>query len=497
MTATEAAETLDDRRRWIALVVLCVGMLMIVLDTTVVNVALPSIQEDLGFSSSGLAWVVNAYLIAFGGLLLLAGRLGDLISRRDMFLGGLAVFTLSSIVCGLATSQEMLVVARFVQGVGGAMTSAVILGMIVTMFPPGAEQAKAIGVFAFVASAGGSIGLLAGGVLTDAINWHWIFFINVPIGIVTAVLAMRLLPRDRGAGFAEGADVLGAVLITGALMLLVYTLVKPAADKGWGSAETLGLGALSLVLVGAFIAREATAATPLVPLRIFKSRNISGANAIQVLSVAGMFGMFFMGTLYLQRVLHYDAMEIGLSFLPATVTMGGLSLGYTDKLIMRFGPRNVLVPGMVVICAALAWFTQISVDGTYLVDVLPAMLLFGIGGGTAFPALMTLAMAGVEPQDAGLASGLVNTTAQVGGAIGLAVLATLSATRTETLGDQGKPLAEALTGGYQLAFVVGLGLALAALLVAVLVIKPVDPAAAHGAAPEPTEAERDTEPALA
>ncbi len=486
-------EPLDDRRRWIALVVLCVGMLMIVLDTTVVNVALPTIQEDLGFSASGLAWVVNAYLIAFGGLLLLAGRLGDLVSRRDVFLGGLAVFTLSSIACGVASSQEMLVAARFVQGVGGAMTSAVILGMIVTMFPPGAEQAKAIGVFAFVASAGGSIGLLAGGVLTDAINWHWIFFINVPIGVVTAVLATRLLPRDKGAGFAAGADVLGAVLITGALMLLVYTLVKPAAEEGWGSAQTLGLGALALAMVAAFVAREATAKTPLVPLRIFRSRNISGANAIQVLSVAGMFGMFFMGTLYLERVLRYDAMEIGLSFLPATLIMGGLSLGYTDKLIMRFGARNVLVPGLAMVCAGLAWWTQISADGTYLEDVLPAMVLFGLGGGTAFPALMTLAMAGVEPQDAGLASGLVNTTAQVGGAVGLAVLATLSATRTETLRADGDSVAQALTGGYQLAFLVGLGLALAALLVAVVVIKPYDPAAA--AAQADAEAEPIATPA--
>ena len=495
MTDTPTTPALDDRSRWIALVVLCVGMLMIVLDTTVVNVALPSIQEDLGFSASGLAWVVNAYLIAFGGLLLLAGRLGDLISRRDMFLSGLAVFTLSSIVCGVATSQEMLVAARFVQGVGGAMTSAVILGMIVTMFPPGAEQAKAIGVFAFVASAGGSIGLLAGGVLTDAINWHWIFFINVPIGVVTAVLATRLLPRDKGAGLSAGADVLGAVLITGALMLLVYTLVKPAADQGWGATETLGLGAVAIAMIAAFIAREATAATPLVPLRIFTSRNISGANAIQVLSVAGMFGMFFMGTLYLERVLKYDAMQIGLSFLPATLLMGGLSLGYTDKLIMRFGARNVLIPGMTVICAALAWFTQISADGTYLMDVFPAMALFGIGGGTAFPALMTLAMAGVEPQDAGLASGLVNTTAQVGGAVGLAVLATLSATRSDTLTAEGKPLAEALTGGYQLAFVVGLALAFAALLVAVFVIKPVAPDAAHGHAPAAAESDAEAVPA--
>jgi EmrB/QacA subfamily drug resistance transporter len=488
MAAERQTPADEDRARWIALIVLCVGMLMIVLDTTVVNVALPSIQTDLGFTSSSLAWVVNAYLIAFGGLLLLAGRLGDLISRRDVFLSGLAVFTLSSIACGIATSEAMLVIARFIQGVGGAMTSAVILGMIVTMFPKPAEQAKAIGVFAFVASAGGSIGLLAGGVLTDAINWHWIFFINVPIGIVTAVLATRLLPRDKGAGFAGGADVTGAVLITSALMLLVYTMVKPAAEDGWGSTTTLGLGAVAIVLLVAFYVREATAAQPLVPLRIFRSRNITGSNLVQILSVAGMFGMFFMGTLYLQRVLKYDPLEIGLAFLPATLTMGALSLGYTDKLIMRFGARNVLVPGLVMINGALAWFTQVSADGSYVADVLPAIVLFGIGGGTAFPALMTLAMSGVEPQDAGLASGLVNTTAQVGGALGLAVLATLSATRSDTLTAQGKSTAEALTGGYQLAFVVALGLALAALVVALTVIKPVAMGAPHGA-PAPEDAD--------
>jgi EmrB/QacA subfamily drug resistance transporter len=476
-----AAPALDDRQRWIALVVLCVGMLMIVLDTTVVNVALPSIQEDLGFSNSGLAWVVNAYLIAFGGLLLLAGRLGDLISRRGIFLAGLAVFTASSIACGVSSSQAMLVAARFVQGVGGAMTSAVILGMIVTMFPKPAEQAKAIGVFAFVASAGGSIGLLAGGVLTDTINWHWIFFINVPIGAVTAGLAMRLLPHDRGVGLSAGADVAGAVLITSALMLLVYTLVKPAADDGWGAGTTLAFGAVSLALLAGFVAREATARTPLVPLGIFRSRNIAGSNLVQILSVAGMFGMFFMGTLYLERVLGYDPLQIGFAFLPATITMGALSIGYTDRLIMRFGARTVLVPGLVLVCAGLAWFTQISADGTYWVDVFPAMAVFGLGGGTAFPALMTLAMSGVKPEEAGLASGLVNTTAQVGGAVGLAVLATLSATRSDTLTEQGKPLAEALTGGYQLAFVVGLGLALAALVVAVTVIRPTPPMAHHGA----------------
>src|SRR3954451_7114302 len=460
LRSVASSPTQADRSRWIALVVLCVGMLMIILDQTIVNVALPSIQRDLGFSQSTLAWVVNAYLIAFGGLLLLAGRVGDLIGRRRIFLIGLGVFTAASLVCGLADSQEVLIGARFIQGVGGAMTSAVILGMIVTMFPKPAEQAKAIGVFAFVASAGGSIGLLAGGVLTDTINWHWIFFINVPIGAATAAMASRLLPHDRGTGLASGADVAGAVLITSALMLLVYTMVKPAADDGWGATTTLAFGAVAILLLVAFVVREATARTPLVPLGIFRSRNITGSNLVQILSVAGMFGMFFMGTLYLERVLHYSPLQIGFAFLPATVTMGALSIGYTDKLIMRFGPRNVLVPGMVLICAGLAWFTQISVDGTYFVDVFPAMAVFGIGAGTAFPALMTLAMSGVEPHEAGLASGLVNTTAQVGGALGLAVLATLSATHSEKLAHEGKPLAEALTSGYQLAFVVGLGLAL-------------------------------------
>ena len=298
-------ETQTDRKRWIALYVLCVGMLMIVLDITVVNVALPSIQEDLGFSSSSLAWVVNGYLIAFGGLLLLSGRLGDLLGRKNVFLAGLAVFVLASVLCGVAQSQEVLVAARFIQGVGGAMTSAVILGMIVTMFPEPGDQAKAIGVFAFVASAGGSIGLLAGGILTESINWHWIFFINIPIGLITAVLANRLLDRDRGIGFGGGADVPGAVLITSSLMLGVYTIVKPAAEQGWGATQTLALSAVSLALLVAFVAREATAANPLMPLRIFRSRNIAGANIVQALGVAGMFGTFFLGSLYLEQVAGY------------------------------------------------------------------------------------------------------------------------------------------------------------------------------------------------
>jgi EmrB/QacA subfamily drug resistance transporter len=460
-----------ERNRWIALYVLCVGVLMIVLDATVVNVALPAIQEDLGFTQSSLAWVVNAYLIAFGGLLLLAGRLGDLVSRRGMFLAGLGVFTVASLLCGLAQSGGLLVAARFVQGVGGAMTTAVILGMIVTMFPEPREQAKAIGVFSFVASAGGSVGLLAGGVLTQAISWHWIFFINVPVGIATVVLALRLIERDQGIGFGDGADVLGAALITGSLMLGVYTIVEPAAVLGWGAGRTLGLGAAALGLLAAFIVREATARNPLMPLRIFRSRNVAGANVIQALTVAGMFGMFFLGVLYLQKVLGYDALQTGLAFLPTTIVIGALSVRYSERLIMRFGARTTLLPGLVLIAAGLALFARVPVEGDYLVDVLPSTLLLGTGVGAAFPALMTLAMSGATQSDAGLASGLVNTTVQVGAAVGLAVLATLSATRTGALIEGGASTAAALTGGYRLAFVIGASLVVIAFVVAATVLK--------------------------
>jgi EmrB/QacA subfamily drug resistance transporter len=473
---------MTDRNRWIALYVLCVGVLMIVLDVTVVNVALPSIKEDLGFSQSSLAWVVNAYLIAFGGLLLLAGRLGDLIGRRTVFLAGLAVFTAASLLCGASQSQEMLVAARFVQGIGGAMTSAVVLGMIVTMFSEPRDQAKAIGVYGFVASAGGSIGLLAGGVLTDAINWHWIFFVNIPIGIVTAILAQRLIENDQGIGFDKGTDIPGAVLITGALMLVVYTIVKPAAEDGWGSTGAIGLGALSLALLGAFIAREATARTPLVPLRIFRSRNVSGANAIQALLVAGMFGMFFLGSLYMEQVLGYDPLEIGLAFLPATIIMGVLSLRYSERLIMRFGARTVLIPGMLFVAVALVLFTQAPVDGQYVRHLLPVMVVLALGIGVSFPALMTLAMSGATPEDAGLASGLVNTTAQVGGALGLAVLATVSASRSDDLLADGHSAASALTSGYHLAFWIGAALVLGALTVAVTVLEAPKQMAHEGAA---------------
>jgi len=481
-----------DRRRWMALYVLCVGMLMIVLDVTVVNVALPSIQSDLGFSQSSLAWVVNAYLIAFGGLLLLAGRFGDILGRKNVFMAGLALFTVASFVCGIAQTQEMLVVARFVQGIGGAMTSAVILGMIVVMFPEPRERAKAIGVYGFVASAGGSVGLLAGGILTDSINWHWIFFVNIPIAIITAFGAMRLVDRDKGIGFGGGTDVPGAVLITSSLMLGVYTIVKPAAEQGWGSTAALGLGAISVALLAAFVLWEAKTRNPLIPLRIFRSRNVSGANVIQALTVAGMFGLFFLGSLYLEQVLGYDPLEIGLAFLPATLIMGVLSFRYTEPLITRFGARRALLTGLVLIAAGLLAFTQAPVDGTYVANVLPPMVLIGFGIGVSFPSLMAIAMSGATQEDAGLASGLVNTTAQVGGALGLAVLATLSATRSDDLIADGESTASALTSGYHLAFLIGAILIAAAFVVGLTVLQSEEraaEAAAEGGEKQTGEAE--------
>jgi EmrB/QacA subfamily drug resistance transporter len=467
----QQASATSDRSRWIALYVLCVGMLMIVLDATIVNVALPSIQDDLGFSQSNLAWVVNAYLISFGGLLLLSGRLGDLLGRRNVFLTGLALFTTASLLCGLSQSQGVLVAARFAQGIGGALGSAVILGMIVTMFPEPRDQARAIGVYSFVASAGASIGLLLGGLLTQGISWHWIFFVNIPIGVATAVLAWRLVENDKGLGLAQGADVAGAVLVTSSLMLGVYTIVK-AADFGWGDIHTLGFGALSLALLAGFVWREATAGTPLMPLRIFRFRNVTGANVVEILMVAGLFGMFFLGVLYLQRVLGYDAIETGVAFLPVSLTIGVLSLWFSPRLNMRFGAKATLVPGLVLIAAGLALFARAPVDGSYAVDVLPVMFLLGIGAGLSFPSLMTLGMSGATQSDSGLASGLVNTSLQVGGALGLAVLATLSTTRTQNLLDDGEGRLSALTSGYHLAFVIGASLVAVAIVVATFVLQP-------------------------
>ncbi|HUA73084.1 MAG TPA: DHA2 family efflux MFS transporter permease subunit [Solirubrobacteraceae bacterium] len=460
-----------ESNRWIALVVLCAGFLMIILDQTIVNVALPSIQTDLHFTQSALAWVINAYLIAFGGLLLLVGRLGDLIGRRRIFLAGLTVFTTASLVCGLADSQGLLIGARFIQGIGGAMTSAVILGMIVTMFPKPSERAKAIGVYSFVAAAGGAIGLLAGGVLTQAINWHWIFFVNLPIGVATGILATRLLPNDVGIGLQRGADAPGAVLLVSSLMLAVYTIVE-ASTYGWGSAHTLGFGAVAVALLAGFIVRQATAANPLIPLRVFRSRTVTVANLMQMLMVAGMFGVFFLGALYLQRVLRYDAIEVGLAFLPVALGIAGMSLRFTPQLMMRFGAKSTLLTGLAGVAAGLILFRGAPVNAAYVTQLLPAMLLLGVGAGLVFPALMTLAMSGATPEDSGLASGLVNTTQQVGGALGLAVLATLSTTRTSSLVAHGASNANALTDGYHLAFTIASGLVLAAIAIGLVFLRP-------------------------
>jgi EmrB/QacA subfamily drug resistance transporter len=479
MESKEAHAPASDRSRWIALVVLCVGMLMIVLDQTIVNVALPSIQRDLKFSTSSLAWVVNAYLIAFGGLLLLAGRLGDLVGRKRIFLIGLAVFTAASALCGLADSQGLLVAARFVQGAGGALTSSVILGMIVTMFPEPREQAKAMGVFSFVASGGASIGLLAGGVLTQALDWHWIFFVNLPIGALATLLAVRVVTADEGIGVRAGADLPGATLVTGALMLAVYTIVK-AADYGWGSAHTLIGGAVAVAILAAFLLREQTAGTPLIPLRVFRSRNVSGANVVQALMIAGIFGMFFLGAVYMQRVLGYDPLQVGLAYLPVAVSIGTFSLFVAPQLNMKIGPRATLLPGLVLMAAGLLLFAAAPVHASYVTHLLPVMLLLGVGAGLSFPSLMTTAMSGAEPHEAGLASGLVNTSMQVGGALGLAVLATLSASRAKDLLASGSTSAAATAGGLHLALLIGAGLVIASIVVAVTVLTP---ARALGQAP--------------
>jgi EmrB/QacA subfamily drug resistance transporter len=469
MNATE-----HDRTRWLALYVLCAGMLMIVLDATIVNVALPSIQDDLGFSQNNLAWVINAYMIPFGGLLLLAGRMGDLLGQRRVFLVGLAIFTTASLVCAISQNQEMLVGARFIQGIGGALASAVILGMIVTMFPEPAAQAKAIGVYGFVASAGGSIGLLLGGVLTDAISWHWIFLINLPIGIAVAYMAKRLVANPDGIGLSEGADFPGALLLTSSLMLGVFTILQ--IDKwGWGDTRTLLLSAISAILLAAFVFRQSRIANPLMPLRLFRSRNVAGANVLQALLVAGMFGMFFLGALYLQRVLKYSPLEVGFAFLPTTIVMGSLSLGFSEKLIMRFGPRTTLIPGVCLVVVALLLFARTPVEGNYLTDLLPPFLLIGVGVGTSFPAIMTLAMSGATPEDAGLASGLVNTSMQVGGSIGLAVLATLSTQRTDSLLAAGEGHLQALNSGYHVAYLIGAGLAAIAVAIAIFVLRDPQP----------------------
>lgn len=488
MRATNASA---QTSRWSALAVLCAGQLMVILDGTVVNVALPSIQRDLGLSSSGLAWVVNAYLVPFGGLLLLSGRLGDLIGRKRVFIAGLGIFTLASLLCGVAQDPAMLLVSRFVQGIGGAVTSAVTLGMVVTLFPRSKERAKAIGVYSFVQSAGGSLGLLAGGALTQTISWHWIFFVNVPIGAVAVLLARRLLTSERGIGLDEGTDVMGALLVTFALMLGVYTIVE-TTHYGWTSAHTLSFGAAALALLLAFVVRQAKAPQPLLPLRVFRIRTVSGAMGIQALMVAGMFSFQFLCVLYLQKVLGFDEMHTGLGIFPVPVAIGALSLGLSPKLIARFGPRTVLLSGLSLIAAGLAMFARVPAGGSYVVDVLPALLPLGIGFGLAMPSLATLAMSAATPQDSGIASGMFNTMQQIGSAFGLAVLSTFATSRTNALLGGGASTAAALTGGYQLAFRIGASLVAVALVLAVTVLRSPGAARRPAAEEEPVEANAAT-----
>lgn len=470
--ATAATETTPDRR--LALAVLCAAAMMMILDETIVNVALSSIQADLGFSNSGLAWVVNSYIVAFGGLLLLSGRLGDLAGRRRVFLTGLALFTAASLACGLATGPGMLIAARFAQGVGGALTSAVALGMIVTLFTDPTGRARAIGAFSFSQAAGGSVGLVLGGTITQVVSWHWVFFVNVPIGVAALALAARLLPRDpaRSAEGARGrADLAGATLVTGGLMLAVYTIVT-TAEHGWASTHTLVGAAVAATLLAAFVVRQATAPEPLLPLRIFRSRQLVAANVAFGLMISGIFGFQFMTALYLQRVLGYEPAQVGLGIAPVALGIAVLSLGVAPRLIGRIGPRATLLPGLALLAAGLVMLTRVPADGSYAVDVLPALLPLGVGFGLAMPAVASLAMSAAPERDSGLASGLFTTTQQVAAALGLAVVATLAAARTDALRAAGHGTAEALAGGYHVAYGVGAGLVMAAFVVAAVSLRP-------------------------
>jgi EmrB/QacA subfamily drug resistance transporter len=445
---------LSNRARWLALAILCVGDLMIVVDTTVVNVALPSIRHDLGFTQTSLAWVVNAYMLTFGGFLLLAGRCGDLFGHRRLFLIGTAGFTTASLICGVSTSQGMLIAARAVQGVSGAVVSALAFSLIVVLFTEPAERAKAMGVFGFVMAGGGSIGVLAGGVLTDLVGWHWIFLVNLPIGVLVTISGLRLLPALGTGAERQRLDVTGAIAITGATVLATYAIVN-GNTAGWTSAQTLGLlGAALLIAVG-FVAWEKGVVAPLVPLGIFRHRNLSVANGVGMLWAASMFAMFFMSALYLQLVLGYSPLKVGLAFLPGNLIMMAFSLGLSAKLVMRYGYRRPLAFGLTVAALALLWLARAPVHGSFLPDVLPSMILIGVGGGLAFNPVLMAAMSDVEPQDSGLASGIANTAFMMGGALGLAVLASVASARTNHLVAVGHGHLAALTGGYHLAFAIG------------------------------------------
>ncbi|MDC6149940.1 MFS transporter [Achromobacter ruhlandii] len=460
---------IQGKQRWWALMVLCLGVLMIVLDTTIVNVALPSIREDLHFTETSLVWVVNAYMLTFGGFLLLGGRLGDLLGHRRMFLAGLVLFTVASLACGLARGQGLLIAARAAQGLGGAVVSAVSLSLIMNLFTEAGERARAMGVYGFVCAGGGSLGVLLGGLLTSTLSWHWIFLVNIPIGVAVYALCLRLLPAARGTAGGGKLDVAGALTVTASLMLAVYAVVN-GNEAGWTSAQSLGLLGAAALLMALFLAIEARVAEPLMPLALFRLRNVATANVVGVLWAAGMFAWFFVSALYMQLVLGYDAMQVGLAFLPANLIMAAFSLGLSAKLVMRFGIRGPLATGLLMAALGLALFARAPVDGGFTADVLPGMLLLGLGAGIAFNPMLLAAMSDVEPSQSGLASGVVNTAFMMGGALGLAVLASLAAARTAALAGAGAAPVAALAGGYRVTFLAGAVIAaVAAALAAALV----------------------------
>jgi EmrB/QacA subfamily drug resistance transporter len=454
----------SNRRRWLALVVVCFGQLMIMLDSTIVNVALPSIQHDLKFSQADLTWVVNAYLIAYGSFLLVAGRAGDLIGRKKVFLAGVALFTVASVFSGMSHGATELVIGRFLQGLGGSLSGGVIVALIVTEFTKPAERAQAMSVFTFVIAGGGSIGLLAGGALTQWANWHWIFFINLPIGVATLVLGAWLMEENRGLGLRQGVDVVGAVLVTAAVMSGVYAIVT-AADQGWASPHTFGYGGLAVILLAGFLALQRRLRNPLMPLRILRIRTLTGASAARALLVAGMFTNFFVGALYLQHVHGFSAFATGLAFLPSTLVLGVLSAGVTARLMARFGPRNLALAGMTTIAVGLALLSIAGQHANYLPELFVSYVMLGIGAGMSFMPLLTISMSEVPAADAGLASGFGNLTMQMGGAVGLAVVGTISVEHTRALAAQGYTLIAALTGGYQAAFLVAAASVVAGLTV--------------------------------
>jgi EmrB/QacA subfamily drug resistance transporter len=484
--------SIEGRKRWLALLVLCLGDLMIVLDVTIVNVALPSIRTDLGFSETSLAWVVNAYVITFGGFLLLGGRLGDLFGHRRLFLIGLSVFTLASLACGLADSQEFLVGARAVQGLGGAVVSVVALSLTMIMFTEPAERAKAMGIFGFVLSGGGTAGVLLGGVLTDLLSWNWIFLVNIPVGAAVVVLSLLLLPGERGPADGGRLDLAGAVTITASLMIAVYAIVN-GNETGWTSAETLGLLGASVALLAVFLVVEARHSSPLVPLGLLRLRNLSTANIIGILMAGGMFAAFFLSALYLQQVLGYTPLEVGLAYLPSTVIWGASSFFLSDKLVMRFGIKPPLVTGLLLMAVGILLFAHAPVDGNFAVDVLPAMVLQGFGAGIGFNPILLAAMGDVGPAESGLASGIVNTSFMMGGALGLAVIASLSAARSESLLDSGESSVSALMSGYRLGFLIGALFAAGAAALGAALLRPIAGMAGHGAGEfgEPVVAEAD------